>query len=315
MRNLTKLFIIVFFILTAVKVSESQSNYTISGKARYADNHEIVTSGRVNLYKLDGSIEATGEIQSNGDWIIIPMIVGEKDLIGFPGIGNEEDFMPTGLEQRTNPAEFVHINVNGNITGVELLVKRYAQSGGMPFQNTVTVSGLVLNDNNEAVSDAVVYVQSGSNYYAHGVTNSKGEYKINNVPTGDYILVAHKVGSESDYKNVTITEKGMNNLVFNVTPKQHLSVTTDPFDFKLSQNYPNPFNPNTVISYSVPKDGFVTLKVFNTVGQQVAELISTNQNAGTYNVEFNAQNLSSGVYYYRLETNGFVDTKKMILVK
>ncbi len=314
MKHFIKLCIIVFFILTAVKVTESQTNLTISGKARYADNLEIVTSGEVKLYNLNGTIDAVGTIQPNGDWIIIPMIVGDKDLIGFPGIGNEFDFMPTGLDLKINPAEFVHINVNQNITGIQLLVKRY-NSLGMPFVNTTTVSGLVLNNDNEPVKDAVVYVQRGSEYYSHGVTNSKGEYIIRNIPTGDYILVAHKIGSESDSKNITITENGMDNIVFNVTPNQNLNVTANPSDFRLSQNYPNPFNPSTVISYSVPKDGLVTLKVFNTLGQQVAELINTNQNAGAHNVEFNAKNLSSGIYYYKLESDGFVETRKMILVK
>jgi hypothetical protein len=314
MKQLTTLFIIVFFILTAVKVTESQTSYTISGKAYYSDNHEVVRSGQVKLYNLNGTLDAVANINQNGDWIIIPMIVGEKDLIGFPNVGNEFDFMPTGLEGRTNPSEFVHMNVNHSITGVQLLVKRY-QQGGRPSGNLTSLSGSVLNNNDQPVGDAVVYLQSGNDFIAHGVTNSNGEYKINNVPEGDFILVAHKVGSESDTRNITVTGKEIENIVLNVTPKAAFNFTTDPFDFKLSQNYPNPFNPSTIITYSLPKEGLVTLKVFNTAGQQVAELVNANQVSGIYNVEFSAQSLSSGIYYYKLEANGFVETKKMILVK
>lgn len=311
MKHLTNLFIIVFFILTAVKVADAQTNFKITGKARYADTYEIVRSGEVRLYNLDGTVDAVGQINQNGDWIIIPMIVGDKDLIGFPGIGNEMDFMPTSTEQRVIPSEFVHIRVDKNITGVEILVKRH--NGNRPIGSITSVSGLVLNENGQPVKDAVVYLQSGSDYFAHGVTNAKGEYTVKNVPTGDFILVAHKVGSESDSKNITIGETDMGSINFIVSSLS--KGTNNPFAFSLEQNYPNPFNPNTVISYTLPADGLVSLKVFNTLGQQVSELINNVQNAGGHTVEFNAQNLSSGIYYYKLESNGFVDTKKMILVK
>lgn len=88
-----------------------------------------------------------------------------------------------------------------------------------------------------------------------------------------------------------------------------------PASFTLSQNYPNPFNPSTVISYSVPKESMVTLKVFNLLGQEVATLVNSNQKAGSYNITFNASKLSTGIYFYSLKANGFTSTKKMMLVK
>ncbi len=88
-----------------------------------------------------------------------------------------------------------------------------------------------------------------------------------------------------------------------------------PAKFELSQNYPNPFNPTTQINYSVPVSGFVSLKVFNILGQEVASLYDGYQKAGSYNVNFDASKLASGIYLYRLESNSFVQTKKMILLK
>jgi hypothetical protein len=85
--------------------------------------------------------------------------------------------------------------------------------------------------------------------------------------------------------------------------------------FNLSQNYPNPFNPNTVISYQIPKEGFVSIKVFDILGKEVAEIVNGAQSMGLHTVEFNAANFSSGVYYYRMETGDFTDTRKMLLVK
>jgi len=88
-----------------------------------------------------------------------------------------------------------------------------------------------------------------------------------------------------------------------------------PASYSLSQNYPNPFNPTTVINYTVPKSSFVSLKVYNILGQEVATLYQGFQKSGTYKANFDASKLSSGVYLYRLQSNGFNETKKMILMK
>jgi len=88
-----------------------------------------------------------------------------------------------------------------------------------------------------------------------------------------------------------------------------------PKQFELKQNFPNPFNPNTLISFSIQKSGKVTLEVFNVSGRKIASLIDEEIEAGNYSYYFNASNLSSGVYFYKLTADGFIDTKKMILVK
>jgi hypothetical protein len=83
----------------------------------------------------------------------------------------------------------------------------------------------------------------------------------------------------------------------------------------LSQNYPNPFNPSTTIHYTVPEKGFVSLKVYNVAGEEVASLVEGNSPAGSFTANFDAKNLSSGVYFYRLTGNGFTETRKMVLMK
>jgi hypothetical protein len=88
-----------------------------------------------------------------------------------------------------------------------------------------------------------------------------------------------------------------------------------PAQFVLSQNYPNPFNPTTKIKFALPKSGLVTLKLFDVVGREIGVLVSQNLSAGTFEYELNASSLSSGIYFYTLESNGFRDSKKMILVK
>ncbi|MBK8551655.1 MAG: T9SS type A sorting domain-containing protein [Ignavibacteria bacterium] len=86
-------------------------------------------------------------------------------------------------------------------------------------------------------------------------------------------------------------------------------------DYKLSQNYPNPFNPSTKIDFSIPKSGLVTIKVYDIIGKEVATLVNEIRNAGNHEVTFNGSNLSSGVYFYRIESANFIDTKKMFLLK
>ena len=85
--------------------------------------------------------------------------------------------------------------------------------------------------------------------------------------------------------------------------------------FKLSQNYPNPFNPSTKINFSIPEAGNVTLKVYNSLGQEVATLVDGFKMAQSYQVDFDGSSLTSGVYYYTLQTENSIQTKKMILIK
>ncbi len=93
------------------------------------------------------------------------------------------------------------------------------------------------------------------------------------------------------------------------------TVSTIPAEFKLEQNYPNPFNPTTNIRYSIPKSSKVILKIYDVLGREVMTLVNTVQSPGEYTVPFNAQNLASGVYFYRLEAGSFINTKKLMLLK
>ena len=88
-----------------------------------------------------------------------------------------------------------------------------------------------------------------------------------------------------------------------------------PLNFALNQNYPNPFNPTTTISYSIPEKSFVSLKVYNILGKEVSSLVSSQEEAGSHQVNFNAMNLSSGIYFYTIRAGNFTATKKLMLLK
>ena len=125
--------------------------------------------------------------------------------------------------------------------------------------------------------------------------------------------------------NTYLTEKTMVDSVYMIGMKLNeeyigstyfqISSTKPATDFKLEQNYPNPFNPTTKIEYSIPKNSLVTLKVYDMLGREVATLVNEEKSIGNYNVEFNGNGLSSGIYFYKFQAGDYTTVKKMILVK
>ena len=88
-----------------------------------------------------------------------------------------------------------------------------------------------------------------------------------------------------------------------------------PTNFSLQQNYPNPFNPSTTINYSVPKTSFVTIKVYNVLGREIKTLVNEKKSFGNYSVQFSGSSLSSGIYFYRMQSGNYSQTKKLIILK
>ena len=141
-------------------------------------------------------------------------------------------------------------------------------------------------------------------------------YSIKYTNDDGYILVGTTDFASSGFKDENIlavkTDSGFySSSIVNVINNQ----IRLPKKFKLHQNYPNPFNPVTQLEFGIPKLGFVSLKVYDILGKEVMTLVNETKPAGIYKIEFNGSNLSSGVYFYRLESAEFVDIKRMILVK
>ncbi len=144
---------------------------------------------------------------------------------------------------------------------------------------------------------------------------------VTQVPKNWKDWIGYPVPENLAYSNTTLQSAGTDGKPLgdlNWFPK-YLAVdeTPDliPTRFELSQNYPNPFNPTTQINYSVPQSSFITLKVYNVLGQEVATLYSGVQTAGKHVATFDASKYSSGVYFYRLQSGNFMSVKKMVLLK
>jgi endo-1,4-beta-xylanase len=127
------------------------------------------------------------------------------------------------------------------------------------------------------------------------------------------------LGSTWDYQILAIEgwggSSGNANITVSVGTSSVESQLIIPEGYALEQNYPNPFNPTTTINYSIPQPCFVSIKVYNVLGKEVAEIVKGNKSAGNYSVEFDASKLVSGIYYYRLQSGNFSETKKLIFIK
>jgi hypothetical protein len=123
--------------------------------------------------------------------------------------------------------------------------------------------------------------------------------------------------SESQSDSLTIGSYFLiDDLAFdNVSDIADGSFGASPRTYQLAQNYPNPFNPSTTINFSVPQSGKVSLSIFNSIGQEVQALVDDEMAAGDHQVTFNAENLPSGIYFYKMEAGNFLDVKKMVLIK
>lgn len=176
-----------------------------------------------------------------------------------------------------------------------------------------TNATIVWQSNNVETLKIEYSIDGGTSWIleASGINASNGSYQWL-VPDTSSTQALIKLTDESDESTTDQSDA-----VFTIDDPS--SVEDDlfgtPKEYKLSQNFPNPFNPNTNITYQLPQSGFVTLKVYDMLGKEVAVLVNEQKNPGYYNVNFDASGLSSGIYFYRLETNGFIDGKKLILLK
>ena len=134
-----------------------------------------------------------------------------------------------------------------------------------------------------------------------GNSNSPKEYSFLDTPNGgtQFQYRLRQIDNDGKYRVSDILNVDLNKLI----------------QFNLNQNFPNPFNPSTVISYSLPVSSEVTLSVYNMLGELIATLVNSYQEAGFYSINFNATGISTGVYFYKMQAQNFIMTNKMLFLK
>ena len=214
-------------------------------------------------------------------------------------------------------ADSVIVDSTGIISGINFVVTDAPDSGA------ATVNGQVKDNSGNPLEGAIVYATDVNNQtFSYGITDMNGNYSITGLVPGTYTVNSDSYGFSSTSSSTSSVDYNSNfstSASFTMTPDNITAVNESQpniiSNFKLNQNYPNPFNPTTIISYQIPYESKVVLKVFNILGEDVATLVNEDKASGSYNVQFNAINLSSGVYFYQIKADNFVDTKKLVLLK
>ncbi|MBZ0183390.1 MAG: T9SS type A sorting domain-containing protein [Melioribacteraceae bacterium] len=253
-------------------------NVTVTGEV--FENFSVtqigtLTNGAAVTVNSSGNAVPEPVVLSTGD--IATVAGGTPDAEQYESMLIKYENLTVSAQSADGGSNFgeIYVTDGSGDTRVEL------EDGNHPYNNGSTAD---LQDD-----DPNFFVETGNTFESiSGIMYfSFGNYKLNPRQESDFVGFA-----------TSVKENG-----------------TIPTVFNLDQNYPNPFNPTTIISYSLPEAASVSLKVFDVLGREVQTLVNDVKNAGTYTVEFNANNLPSGVYIYRIETPNYSSVKKMLLIK
>lgn len=320
---------------TAYRVAswKNLSTYTISGTVKYSGSGLPVTSGKVKAIRLDLytrevlSVDSVN-IQANGTFNLVRTRQDTVDVIAFPNdVSQVEDFVPTYYPSTLQWQNSQRVIVAGNVSNIniDVIPATPIASNGVIGGNSILnylPAGLINGSGLPFKSKTIIYAKQGNLYRGFALSNNNELYGMSALPPGNYDIIVNRIGYTSASANVTLSSANnftIDNLNFTLNPLDRVGVqnigTTVSKNFVLHQNYPNPFNPETRIKFEVVSTKNVSIQVFDVLGKEVATLVNKKFTPGVYEVSFEASKLSSGIYFYKLVTDDFADTKKMILVR
>ncbi|MEE9432405.1 MAG: FG-GAP-like repeat-containing protein [Melioribacteraceae bacterium] len=265
------------------------------------DSADVVLEGKESTENFGWSVSTAGDVNNDG---YDDIIIGAKAYTRSTGrayiyyggatVADTATIILTGEKSRSEFGVSVSSVGDINFDGYDDVI---VGAGGY-----VTATGrayVFLGDstmNNSA--DVIITGRTTNNFFGNSVS---GNLDVNNDGVNDILVGAYKNKEAFVYT------------IFNPTSLEEVEITN--LDFKLFQNYPNPFNPTTKINFSLSEATRVSITIYNSIGQQVKELINKDFSAGVQSVDFNASNLSSGIYFYRIHASGYSTTKKMLLLR
>ena len=316
--------------------------YNSSGVQQWVERYNGPGNGNDLPHSIavndSGNVYVTGESLGGGthfDYATIKYdsLGSEKWASRYNGSGNNEDraydlaidglgnVYLTGYSYGAGLTYLDYATVKYNTLGFEQWAARYNGPGDNWDQAySIAVDGM-----------GNVYVTGLS--YANGTARDYATIKYNSIGSEQWVQIYNGLGMDTDLANslaidgsdnVYVTGRSIGNganydyatIKYSQTPTNIYQATTElPEKYSLLQNYPNPFNPTTKVSWQSPVSSHQLLKVYDVLGNEVATLTDEYNPAGTYEIEFDAKNLSSGIYFYKLQTGSFVDSKKMIYLK
>lgn len=320
---------------TVIKYNSNGAQQWIAfyeGTARSFDGITSMTlDNSGNIYVTGQSREHFGEFdfatvkynsQGIQQWVAKyndPLVNGD-DMANAIAVDNSGNVFVTGTATIENPTYITaYVTLKYNSDGVQQWRQRYGGDGGrnMAFglvldaASNVYVTGYSYGSTSNYDFATIKYNTDGTQLW---VARFNGEYNTSDVATSismdnsGFIYVSGYNKTNDIIDQVTTIKYSQTSGIVNTSSEV-------PSKYLLSQNYPNPFNPSTKINFALPLKSFVSLTVFDLAGKEVGNLVNENLSPGTYQADFNAANLTSGIYFYKLQTENFTETKKMILVK
>ena len=258
--------------------------------------HSIIVTPKINFpFKINVGGNAYGDFYADKEFVTdssnYGFMEGTKSVASDPIANTNDD---TIFQSEINGlAKYVVRVPNGKYKIKLLFAENYFSTIGKRVFDVYVQSNLVID---------------GLDIFKEVGAKAALEKIIDDVEVNDNILDIHFAAQ--------IERPLLNGIIIESLTTSEVKVGINiPNEFRLEQNFPNPFNPDTSISYSLPNFGFVLLKVFNLLGSEVATLVNEEQHAGQYVKTLHAESLPSGVYFYTLQTDGFAQTKKMLLLK
>lgn len=263
--------------------------------------------------------EYTVESDSLGVYSLTNLIPGEYIIMVHPRGDYRPTFFTYDGTQTMNwkKADSVVVTESAVVTDINFVVRACVGGGN------AGIGGKIFQNNGPVVNGAIVYaVDANGDVAGYAVSNAAGNYVMEGLIPGQYVVSTDKFGYNAGASQ-TVSVDYQNNIngsaSLYLTPESTTDVETSSSNeissYSLSQNYPNPFNPSTRITYQVPANVNVVVKVYNVLGAEVATLVNGMQTAGSHTITFNAGSLSSGIYFYTIKAGNFTATKKLVLMK
>lgn len=262
------------------------------------------------------------ETDSTGAYAFTDLLPGVYYILALP-VGNYAPVFYSNGSQGLRWDKATGITMSGNtISGINIYPRPLADSarGYTMIKGSVSHSG----GSSSAFAGAMVFAgYPNGDIAGYTLSDSQGKFVIDGLAPGSYTVSADVPGytllssaqASPSYDGSGNAVAGNVSLSLKTTSVQTITSSDLPTGYSLEQNYPNPFNPTTTIRYTLPLSGRVSVRVFNILGQLVTTLVDGNRIAGTYEATFNASALSSGIYFYRIESGKYVAVKKMMLLK
>jgi len=313
-------------------------NISVSGQVRYADNNSIVVGGKIKILRMDvitreiivvdsTNVDNFGNYTLNRvprrDSTLRVMIFPDDELIDQ---GTDTGFVPTyypstiqWLSAGVLYASTNMVNVNINVIRKNAVAASGSIAAGISGKVYLNIAPELPGTGFPFLRGSVLYLKKDTSFVSFAVTNENEQYSFTGVPPGNYQLTVQRLGYETETKQITVGFINLDTVNYYLDTMNVIGIvnisSNIPDEFSLGQNYPNPFNPVTKIRFAIRNAAFAELKIFDVLGREVKTLVNEKLTAGEYEYSFNAISLPSGVYFYRLNTESFSMTKKMVLIR